>query len=472
MGNHLFIKNKNSIKMNTSSNFVASAPAVRKATSSQNTFSEMYNRLCNKQASIALVGLGYVGLPIALEFAKSFKVIGYDINADRVAMMKNGVDPSGELSAEAFKNRDIQFTSVSETLDKAEVIVVAVPTPVAKDKKPNLKPLQSACENIAVSLGKGNIVIFESTVYPGCTEEVCIPILEKVSGLTYNVDFKVGYSPERINPGDKVHTLTQIKKIVSGSDEIAAQEIYKIYDHIIDAGIHLAPSMKVAEAAKIVENTQRDVNIALMNELSGLFDKLEVNTHDVLKAAGTKWNFLNFYPGLVGGHCIGVDPYYLIHKASDIDMVLPVISSSRYINDSMPSAVVDRVEEALNSMGKKLEESKVLVLGATFKENVSDLRNSKAAEMSQLLKDRKCDLHVHDPHASKEEMFKYYALEKSETISDAYDVVVYAVNHQDYENIDWEFIQSIGSESMVVCDFKNILGKPRILNSKVAYITL
>ncbi len=458
--------------MNTSNNFLASMPTEEMVNKSNKTFKGIYERLCKKEATIALVGLGYVGLPIALEFAKSFKVIGYDINDDRVDMMKNGVDPSGELSKDSFKNVDIQFTSVSETLDKADVIVVAVPTPVSKDNQPNLKPLQSACEKIAVSLGEGNIVIFESTVYPGCTEEVCIPILEKISGLTYNVDFKVGYSPERINPGDKVHTLTQIKKIVSGSDEIAGQEIYKIYDHIIEAGIHLAPTMKVAEAAKIIENTQRDVNIALMNELSGLFDELSINTQDVLKAAGTKWNFLNFYPGLVGGHCIGVDPYYLIHKAADRGMILPVISSSRYINDSMPQQVVDRIEVALRDLGKTLETSKVLVLGATFKENVSDLRNSKAAEMSQLLKASHCDLHVHDPHASSEELRKYYSLEKTNKISGGYDVIVYAVNHQSYEDLDWEYIQSIGSESMVVFDFKKILGKPRILNDKVAYITL
>jgi len=315
---------------------------------------DLYQKLCDKKATIALVGLGYVGLPIALEFAKSFKVIGYDINESRIEMMKKGVDPSGELLASDFDNKDIQFTSMANTLDKADVIVVAVPTPVSKDNSPNLTPLSKACEAIGVSIGKGNIVIFESTVYPGCTEEVCIPILEKVSGLNCNSDFWVGYSPERINPGDKVNTLTNITKIVSGSNEYAQREIYNIYNHIIDAGIHIAPSIKVAEAAKIVENTQRDVNIALMNELSGFFDKLDINTHEVLAAAGTKWNFLNFYPGLVGGHCIGVDPYYLLHKAKSIGMDLDVIGSSRNTNDAMPTRVVDQVSEALKNQGKSL----------------------------------------------------------------------------------------------------------------------
>jgi len=370
--------------MNTQLLSTATSSANKIIDVSYSNENPIFNKLRSKDATIALVGLGYVGLPIALEFAKSFKVIGFDINSARIEQMKNGIDPSEELVKEDFLNKDIEFTSNSSDLDKAEVIIVAVPTPVSKNKTPNLLPLSKACESIGKSIEKGNIVIFESTVYPGCTEEVCIPILEEISGLTCNKDFWVGYSPERINPGDKVHTLTKIKKIVSGSNKYAENEIFQIYDHIIDAGIHVAPSIKVAEAAKIVENTQRDVNIALMNELSVFFEALNINTHEVLEAAGTKWNFLNFYPGLVGGHCIGVDPYYLIHKAANIGMDLDVISSSRKINDSMPSKVVTQVTEALHAQGKSIETAKVLVLGATFKEDVSDLRNSKAAEMSQI----------------------------------------------------------------------------------------
>ncbi len=438
----------------------------------QNQDGDLYQRLCDKKATIALVGLGYVGLPIALEFAKSFKVIGYDINSARVDMMKQGIDPSGELVASDFENKDIRFTSVAATLDHADVIVVAVPTPVSKDNSPNLTPLSKACAAIGVSIAKGNIVIFESTVYPGCTEEVCIPILEKVSGLSCNSDFWVGYSPERINPGDKVNTLTNITKIVSGSDEYAEREIYNIYNHIIDAGIHVAPSIKVAEAAKIVENTQRDVNIALMNELSGFFDKLDINTHEVLAAAGTKWNFLNFYPGLVGGHCIGVDPYYLIHKAKTIGMDLNVIGSSRNINDAMPARVVEQVKDAMKAQGKDLADAKVLVLGATFKENVTDLRNSKAAEMSQIFKAQVNQLDIVDPHADNEEMLAYYKLQLEDKIGYDYDAVIYAVNHDEFVNIDWEFIELIKSQKVVVFDFKKLLGYPTSKISDVEYITL
>lgn len=438
----------------------------------QNQDGDLYQRLCDKKATIALVGLGYVGLPIALEFAKSFKVIGYDINSARVDMMKQGIDPSGELVASDFENKDIRFTSVAATLDHADVIVVAVPTPVSKDNSPNLTPLSKACAAIGVSIAKGNIVIFESTVYPGCTEEVCIPILEKVSGLSCNSDFWVGYSPERINPGDKVNTLTNITKIVSGSDEYAEREIYNIYNHIIDAGIHVAPSIKVAEAAKIVENTQRDVNIALMNELSGFFDKLDINTHEVLAAAGTKWNFLNFYPGLVGGHCIGVDPYYLIHKAKTIGMDLNVIGSSRNINDAMPARVVEQVKDAMKAQGKDLADAKVLVLGATFKENVTDLRNSKAAEMSQIFKAKVNQLDIVDPHADNEEMLAYYKLQLEDKIGYDYDAVIYAVNHDEFVNIDWEFIELIKSQKVVVFDFKKLLGYPTSKISDVEYITL
>ncbi len=445
---------------------------AKRGTRHLNTNKSLYERLCNKEARLALVGLGYVGLPIALEFANHFKVIGYDINENRVQMMKKGIDPSSELTKEDFENKDIHFTSASETLDKAEIIVVAVPTPVGKDKKPNLNPLTKACETIGISLGKGNIIIFESTVYPGCTEEVCIPILEKVSGLKYNRDFFIGYSPERINPGDKINTLTNIKKIVSGSNDQTKEEVYNLYNHIIKAGVHMAPSIKVAEAAKIVENTQRDVNIALMNELSTLFDVLNINTHDVLAAAGTKWNFLNFYPGLVGGHCIGVDPYYLIHKAKENQVNLNVISSSRTINDHMPRHVFNSVSKALHRKGTSINQSKVLILGSTFKENVTDIRNSKAAEMAQIFQENVKTLHVVDPHADVDEMIVHYQLRLTEKIEHDYDAIIYAVNHKEFEALDWEFIHEIRSNTAVIFDFKKLLGFPEKEENTVTYITL
>jgi len=432
----------------------------------------MFDRLCEKEATLALVGLGYVGLPIALEFAKSFKVIGYDINKSRVDLMNQNIDPSGELDSEDFENRDIQFSSSPRSLYNADVMIVAVPTPVGKDRTPDLNPLSKACRAVGKSIQKGNFIIFESTVFPGCTEDICIPILEEESGLKCNVDFWVGYSPERINPGDKVHTLTKITKIVSGSDAYSEKEIYKIYNHIIDAGIHIAPNIKVAEAAKIVENTQRDVNIALMNELSVFFDALKINTHEVLEAAGTKWNFLNFYPGLVGGHCIGVDPYYLIHKADTVGIDLNVIRSSRSINDEMPSRVVNQVADALQKQGKVLAKSKVLVLGATFKEDVTDLRNSKAAEMAQIFKSKAEQLHVIDPFAYPNELKDYYDLDLSCTIDKDYDVIVYAVNHNNFKQISWEFIRTIMSEKAVVFDFKKLLGYPTSQKESVSYITL
>ena len=432
----------------------------------------IYNRLKDREAILALVGLGYVGLPIALEFAKDFEVIGFDINESRIDLMRNNIDPSGEVEPETFVNKTIHFTAARETLDKAEVYIVTVPTPVDKNNHPDLTPIIKACRSLGVSLGKGNIVVFESTVYPGCTEEVCVPILEEVSGLKYNEDFKVGYSPERINPGDKVNTLTKIKKIVSGSDVEAAKEIYNIYNHIIEAGIHLAPRIKVAEAAKIVENAQRDVNIGFMNELSILFNELGINTHDVLAAAGTKWNFLNFYPGLVGGHCIGVDPYYLIHKAHQHNVELPIISSSRKVNDWMHHAVADNLEKKLGDFGKKLNECKILFLGMTFKENVSDLRNSKPAFLAKELSDRGANLDIVDPHASKKEMNQYYQLNLEDNISSGYDAVVYAVNHREFEELDCHSVVELVNDKAVIYDFKNLLGNKWETEKSIQYVTL
>lgn len=434
--------------------------------------SSVYERICNHETSIALIGLGYVGLPIALEFAKDFKVIGFDINAKRVELMNKCVDPSGEITKSEFQNKQIQFSHEEESIKNSQVKIVAVPTPIDENKNPDLTPLISACRTIGRNLNHGDYIIFESTVYPGCTEEVCVPVLEEVSGLKFNLDFKVGYSPERINPGDRKNTLTSIKKIVSGSDEESAEQIYQIYNHIITAGIHLAPSMKVAEASKIVENTQRDVNIALMNELSTLFESLGINTHDVLEAAGTKWNFLNFYPGLVGGHCIGVDPYYLIHKGMNVNVDLPIIKSSRYVNDKMPSDVVSLAEKHLHNMGKSLNKSKVLILGSTFKENVTDLRNSKPAEMAQIFTTKALKVDIVDPLASNQEMRKYYGLSLNEKIENNYDAVIYAVNHNEFKTVDWDFVNQITTDKALVIDFKKSLGRNKSMEESIKYLTL
>ncbi|MFT5582144.1 MAG: UDP-N-acetyl-D-galactosamine dehydrogenase, partial [Psychromonas sp.] len=326
----------------------------------------MYNRLINKEDKLAVVGLGYVGLPIALEFAKKIKVIGFDINEERVELMRNNIDPSKELDASDFDESDIEFTSKLEGLKEATFYVVAVPTPIDEHNLPNLTPLLSASKTVGKVLKKGDYVVFESTVYPGCTEEDCIPILEQESGLKWKEDFMVGYSPERINPGDKVHTLQNVVKVVSGCCDDSLENIAKTYELVVDAGVHRAASIKVAEAAKIIENTQRDVNIALVNELSLIFNRLGINTYDVLEAAGTKWNFLKFFPGLVGGHCIGVDPYYLTHKAQKAGYHSKVITSGRYVNDSMGFYIGKQTVKKILATGKHIQDSKVLVMGATF----------------------------------------------------------------------------------------------------------
>ncbi|MBA3285601.1 MAG: nucleotide sugar dehydrogenase, partial [Nitrosopumilus sp.] len=341
----------------------------------------MSERLKNKETKLAVIGLGYVGLPIALEFARKLPVIGFDINEERVEMMKKNIDPSGELEISEFENCDIEFTSDPEKLREASFYIVAVPTPINDHKLPDLNPLLGASNTIGKVLKKGDYVVYESTVYPGCTEDDCVPILEKLSGLKFIDDFKVGYSPERINPGDKEHTLTKIIKVVSGCDAESLEEIAKVYEMVVEAGTYKASSIKVAEAAKIIENTQRDVNIALMNELSIIFNKIGINTYEVLEAANTKWNFLKFIPGLVGGHCIGVDPYYLTYKAQELGYHAQVINSGRYVNDSMGFYIAKQTVKKIVANGKDLSKSKVLIMGATFKENVEDIRNSKVADL-------------------------------------------------------------------------------------------
>lgn len=422
----------------------------------------MFEKLKNKEAKLSVIGLGYVGLPIALEFARKMKVIGFDIKPDRIEKMKQHIDPSNELEASAFDGCDIKFTSNPEDLKEACFHVVAVPTPINKHNLPDLNPLLSATRTVGKALKKGDYVVFESTVYPGCTEEDCVPVLEQESGLKFNVDFKVGYSPERINPGDKEHTLTKILKIVSGSDPEALEEISAVYGSIIKAGIYKASSIKVAEAAKIIENTQRDVNIALMNELSLIFNRLNINTYEVLEAAGTKWNFLRFSPGLVGGHCIGVDPYYLTYKANELGYHSKIITGGRFINDAMGPYIAKQVVKKLISKGHKINGSRVLIMGATFKENVSDIRNSKVADVYNELKSFSVNVDVTDPHASSKELMEEYGYGLVDKIDKKYHAVILAVNHDEYMKLDEAYFKSITVDDPLFVDVKGVFrGKIR-----------
>jgi UDP-N-acetyl-D-galactosamine dehydrogenase len=416
----------------------------------------MLDLLLNKKARLSVVGLGYVGLPIALEFARNMRVIGFDIKQDRVDLMNKGIDPSNELDAEEFHGCDITFTAKAEDLKQAQFHIVAVPTPINKHNLPDLTPLLSATRTVGRALKKGDIVVFESTVYPGCTEEDCVPILEQESGLKFNVDFKVGYSPERINPGDKEHTLTKILKIVSGSDAESLKIIADVYASIVKAGIHKASSIKVAEAAKIIENTQRDVNIALMNELSLIFNRMGINTFEVLEAAGTKWNFLKFSPGLVGGHCIGVDPYYLTYKANELGYHSKIITGGRFINDSMGGYVAKQVVKKLIAIGHKINGSKILVMGATFKENVSDIRNSKVADIVNELKSFSVDVDVYDPHANSHEVMHEYGYPVISEIKQKYNAVIVAVNHREFVGLDEAYFRSITVDNALFVDVKGI----------------
>jgi len=415
----------------------------------------IYQDILKKKAPIGVIGLGYVGLPIALAFARKVKVIGFDINEKRVAMMQKGIDPSQELDKSEFKNCDITFTASLKELKKAKFFIVAVPTPIDEHNLPDLKPLLGASSTVGKCLKKGDYVVFESTVYPGCTEEDCIPVLEKESGLVFKKDFKVGYSPERINPGDKEHTITKILKVVSGCDAESLEEIAKAYEIIVEPGTHRAASIKVAEAAKIIENTQRDVNIALMNELSIIFNKMGINTYDVLAAAGTKWNFLKFSPGLVGGHCIGVDPYYLTYKAESLGYHSRVINSGRYVNDSMGFYVAKTAVKKIIAAGRNISKSRVLVMGATFKENVSDIRNSKVADIVKELRSFGVDVHVADPLADSDELKHEYGFGLNK-IGKGYNGVIVAVNHKEYLSLDEKYFTSILADKGVLVDVKGI----------------
>jgi len=414
----------------------------------------MYKELLEKKKSLAVIGLGYVGLPIALEFAKKIKVIGFDINSERVAMMQKGIDPSNELDSSHFEHCDIEFTSDIDVLRKASFYIVAVPTPVDQSNVPNLVPVQKASETIGRVLKKGDYVVFESTVYPGCTEEDCVPIIEKLSGLKMCTDYKIGYSPERINPGDKKHTITSITKVVSGCCDESLDTIAKVYEIVVKAGVHRASSIKVAEAAKIIENTQRDLNIALMNELSIIFDRMGINTYEVLEAAGTKWNFLKFQPGLVGGHCIGVDPYYLTYKSQKLGYDSQVILAGRVINDGMAGYVARKILQHIIKFNGNIKNAKVLIMGATFKENVSDIRNSKVADVVKELKSFSLNVEVTDPHASSKELQHEYGFSLVNKISNDYDAVIVTVPHDEYQHFDDAYFASITRPEAIIADLK------------------
>lgn len=419
----------------------------------------MVSQLLNKTVGLSVIGLGYVGLPVALAFATKLRVTGFDINSSRLDMLRQKKDPNGETAEIDFEGCDITYTDSIVDLRNASFFIVCVPTPVDDHNVPDLSLLTAACKNLGSVLKKGDYVVFESTVYPGCTEEDCIPLLEKESGLRAGIDFKYGYSPERINPGDKLHTLQTVTKVVAGCDAEALDTITSVYSLVCSAGVYKAASVKVAEAAKVIENTQRDLNIALMNELSIIFDKMGIPTHDVLEAAGTKWNFLNFKPGLVGGHCIGVDPYYLTYKAAETGYKSKVITAGRYINDAMPHHVADKILRYLIAQVGDVKESRVLVMGATFKENVSDIRNSKIASIIGLLKSYFIQTDVVDPLASGHEMEKEYNLQLSETPTGKYDAVIIAVAHDVYKQLPETYFEAITYPHGLIADLKGLYRK-------------
>lgn len=428
----------------------------------------LYEKIIKKEEKIALVGLGYVGMPIAVEFAKHVDVIGFDINKAKVELYKQGIDPTKEVGDEAIKESKVDWTSDETRLKEAKFIIVAVPTPVRDDTTPDLSPVEGSSRIVGRNLTKGSIVVYESTVYPGVTEETCIPILEKESGLKCGVDFKIGYSPERINPGDKVHRLTTIKKIVSGMDEESLDEIAKVYEIVVEAGVHRAESIKVAEAAKVIENSQRDINIAFMNELSIIFNKMGIDTNEVLKAAGTKWNFLPFRPGLVGGHCIGVDPYYLTYRAQQFGYHSQIILSGRRINDGMGKYVAENVVKQLISVEAPVKNARVGILGITFKEDCPDARNSKVDDVIKELNEYGIEPIICDPVADKEDAEKFYNI-KLHGIEDLnnLDCLVIAVAHKEFMEISNEelgkMFKDVPNNKKVIVDVKGIKNRQEML---------
>jgi UDP-N-acetyl-D-galactosamine dehydrogenase len=406
---------------------------------------------------IGIIGLGYVGLPLAIEFGKIIDVVGFDINKDRIDELKKGYDRTREVEPEELKSSvKLKYSFTPSDLNDVNYFIVTVPTPVDEYKKPDLRPLESASKTVGAVLKKGDIVIYESTVYPGCTEEVCVPVLEKVSGLKFNVDFFCGYSPERINPGDKQHRVTTIKKVTSGSTPEVAEKVDKLYQKIVKAGTHKASSIKVAEAAKVIENSQRDVNIAFVNELALIFERIGIDTHEVLEAAGTKWNFLPFKPGLVGGHCIGVDPYYLTYKAESLGYHPEVILSGRRINDNMGVYIASRVIKLMSQNELPIHKASVLVLGITFKENCPDIRNSRVIDVIRELQSFGTQVDVYDPQADSEEVKHEYGLDLIARPDKKYHAIVMAVSHTEFAQLDWK---ALSSEKTVIYDVKGQVNK-------------
>ncbi|MBQ9754926.1 MAG: nucleotide sugar dehydrogenase [Lentisphaeria bacterium] len=419
----------------------------------------MINKIKNFTARIAVIGLGYVGLPLAVEFGRKFDVVGFDVKKERLKMLRQGVDVTLETSSEDLENaRFLRYTDSIDDLRDRDIFIVTVPTPVDEHKQPDLTPLIRASETVGKAIKRGGIVIYESTVYPGCTEEDCVPVIEQFSGLKYNADFFCGYSPERINPGDKKHTLTRILKVVSGSTPETAQQVQALYDSILTAGTFLASSIKVAEAAKVIENSQRDLNIAFVNELAKIFNLMQIDTSDVLAAAGTKWNFLPFKPGLVGGHCIGVDPYYLTYKAQALGYLPEVILAGRRINDGMNEYVATRVVKLMIKKHQQVCDSRVLILGMTFKENCPDIRNSQVPGVVRALQDFGCKVDIYDPWADPAEIKENYGFEAVNDFSQldpaVYDAVVAAVAHQQFRNLEWG---AFSKPRRVIFDVKGFL---------------
>jgi UDP-N-acetyl-D-galactosamine dehydrogenase len=411
----------------------------------------LFEQIINGESKISLIGLGYVGIPIAVAFAKKVKVIGFDINQSKIELYKSGIDPTKEVGDEAIRHTTVEFTSDESKLREAKFHIVAVPTPIKSDKTPDLTPLKSASCTLGRNLTKGSVVVYESTVYPGVTEEICVPILEKESGLKCGIDFKIGYSPERINPGDKVHRLENIVKIVSGMDEETLDLVAKVYELVVEASVYKAESIKVAEAAKVIENSQRDINIAFMNELSIIFNKMGIDTQAVLKAAGTKWNFLKFYPGLVGGHCIGIDPYYLTYKAEQMGYHSQIILAGRKINDSMGKYVAENTVKAMIKANKQINGSKVAIFGITFKENCPDVRNTKVIDIIKELQEYGVEVKVVDPIADKEDLWQEYRIVTCE-VEEVVDVdaIIFAVSHDEFKTIKLEELKKMYRDSKVI----------------------
>ncbi|HHX60560.1 MAG TPA: nucleotide sugar dehydrogenase [Epulopiscium sp.] len=435
---------------------------------------DFIKKMIQNNEKVAVIGLGYVGMPLAVAFAKKLQVIGFDVNKQKIQDYKNGLDPTDEVGIEEISKTTVDFTSEEERLKEAKVLIIAVPTPVNTDKTPDLQPIIGASQIVGHNLTKGSIVIYESTVYPGVTEEICIPILEESSGLKCGVDFKVGYSPERINPGDKVHTLASITKIVSGIDQETLDIVASIYETIITAGVHKASSIKVAEAAKVVENSQRDINIAFMNELAMVFDRMEIDTTEVIEAMNTKWNALGFYPGLVGGHCIGVDPYYFIYQAEKLGYHSQIILSGRKINDGMAKFVGEAIIKQLVLANKVVKQAKVAILGVTFKENCGDIRNSKVEDIVTFLREYGIDPVIIDPVGDQEEIKSIYGrdIREFDTLCDM-DCLVFAVGHDQFKDLPLpllqeKFVKGPRNEKVII-DIKGIYNKKDMEQEGYAY---